>query len=106
MIFIDFLKIDFRDKLQVQYALGHQSRGLDLYSRESDNLEQLDLRTTLSDSRRDEQVPNVRSKDKEKLIERLRQSVESKSDVGSRFCCFCVSHSLVAAFWWSSSWTK
>ena len=81
--FIEFLKIDFRDKLQVQYALGHQTRaGLELYSRESDNLEQLDIRTAVTETSREESSSSsIKSKDKEKLIERLRQSVEGQLDV-------------------------
>ena len=77
---VEFLKIDFRDKLQVQYALGHQSRGLELYTQDSD-LDQLDMRTTITQDHYPIHSNNINSEDKKKLIERLRYTIEGHPDV-------------------------
>ena len=66
------MKIDFKDKLQVQYALGHTTRE-DVLSTEADTIDQLDIRTSINEVYEEATIKN---KDKDKLIERLRHVLD------------------------------
>ena len=65
----EFLQIDFSNKLLVRYALGY-NRGVDLYTGETNNIE-----NTNSLPKNTVTAPVVRNKDKDKLIDRLKDAL-------------------------------
>jgi hypothetical protein len=66
-----FLQIDFSNKLQVRYALGYQ-RGVDLFTGQSNYFELEHDPKSDKLPHFDMDGPAIRSKDRDKLIERLR----------------------------------
>ena len=82
---VEFLGITSDDRLKVQYALGHQNKEHLTGDSEFDELDQLDMQNNFSDFHMENPGISYRSRDKEKLIERLRAAIHP-TDV----CCFVV----------------